>query len=194
MTRHALRAGTLAAALLATPALAEDSNPELQPAPGFGASGLTVHSGLTSYTGPLGGETDVGAFMDIQWETPLLPALGLEAGYEGSANGFAQSNVGALWRHNLGAVAKLGPTLGGHWKPFVGAGLGISYIYTNGAPDERNGFVPEFPLAAGVEYRFNGVTAGARASYRIIGGEAFTSGPSYEGDLLTAGLSLGARF
>jgi opacity protein-like surface antigen len=194
MTRHAFRAGTLAAALLATPALAENTDPSLQPAPGFGASGVTVHSGLTSYTGPLGGETNLGAFLDFQAEVPLLPGLGLEAGYEGSANGFTATNVGALWRHNVGAVAKLGPTLGGHWKPFVGAGLGISYIYTNGAEDERNGFVPELPLAAGVEYRFSGVTAGARASYRIIGGEAFTSGPSYEGDLLTAGVSLGARF
>lgn len=198
MTRHGWRAGTLAAALLAAPALAKDSSPGQQPAPSFGAPGLTVRTGLATYTGQLGGETDVGAFLGIQAEAQLFPAVGLEAGYEGSANGFTEANSGALWRHNLGAVAKFGPTLGDRWKPFVGAGVGISYIDTAGEADAQpytNDFVPEFPLAAGVEYRFNGMTAGARATYRIIGGEDFaSSGGSDEGDLVTAGLSLGGRF
>ncbi|WP_241758612.1 outer membrane protein [Pyxidicoccus parkwayensis] len=200
MTRHVWRAGTLTAALLAAPALAKGAStasPALQPAPGFGAPGLTVHSGLLHYTGSLGEETKVGTYLDILAEATLFPLLGVEAGYEGSANGFSESNVGTLWRHNASVLAKFGPTLGGHWKPYVGAGVGLSYLDTSGEADQQpftNDWAPEVPLAAGVEYRFYGVTAGARATYRVLIGDDVGSGPYYEGDILSAGVSLGMRF
>lgn len=200
MTRHAWRAGTLAAALLAAPALAKgtpEDSPELQPSLGFGATGLRVSSGLTAYTGKLGGKTDIGTFFAIQAETNLLPALSVEGGYQGSANGFKEVNSGALWRHNLSATAKLGPTLAHRWKPYLGAGVGVSYIDTSGAADAQpfgNGFVGEIPLEAGVDYRFSGVTAGIRAMYHFLLGDDFSTGPYYEGNLVTGGLNLGMQF
>lgn len=177
-------AAVLAAALLAAPALAQER-------------GLTVRSGVTAFTGDLGGETDVGAFLGIQAEARPLRLLGVELGYEGSANGFEEDDSGALWRHNVGALAKLGPVLDDRWMPFVGAGLGVSYLDPTGeagADVFDDDFVAEVPLAAGIEYRFSGVTAGARATYRIVTGEGFAPGNIDEGDLFTAGLSLGGRF
>jgi hypothetical protein len=177
-------AAVLAAALLSAPALAQER-------------GLTVRSGVTAFTGDLGGETDVGAFLGIQAEARPLQLLGVELGYEGSANGFEEDDSGALWRHNVGALAKLGPVLDNRWMPFVGAGLGVSYLDPTGEAGTDvfdDDFVAEVPLAAGIEYRFSGVTAGARATYRIVAGEGFAPGSIDEGDLFTAGLSLGGRF
>ncbi|MFP2929800.1 hypothetical protein ACLESO_32330 [Pyxidicoccus sp. 3LG] len=191
------RAGILTAALLAIPAFAEEPSVKQQPAPDFGAPGLTVRSGMAAYTGPLGGATVAGVFMGIQAEVPLLSVLGLELGYEGSANGFEETNAGTLWRHNVGGLAKLGPTLGGSWKPFLGAGVGVSYIDPSGVPDALEfdeDIVAEVPLAAGLEYRFYGVTAGARATYQLVFNEDFAVGNVDEGDLFSAGVSLGGRF
>lgn len=184
-------AAGLAAALLAVPAFAQDDEAD------FRATGVTVRSGVTAFTGDLGGETDVGGFVGIQLDTQPMRLLGLEVGYEGSANGFEESGTGSLWRHNVGALAKLGPIVDDRWQPFVGAGVGVSYIDPTGAADERlfdNDFVFEVPLSAGIEYRFSSLTAGARATYRIMDGEAFAPGDIDEGDLFTAGFSLGGRF
>ncbi|MCP3138483.1 porin family protein [Pyxidicoccus xibeiensis] len=178
------RAGILAAVLLAGPALAQER-------------GLSVRSGVSAYTGDLGGGTDVGGFLGIQAEGRLFPAVGLELGYEGSANGFEENDSGTLWRHNVGALAKLGPIVDDRWQPFVGAGLGVSYLDPTGEAGANifdDDVVAEVPLAAGIEYRFSGVTAGARATYRIVAGEDFAPGNVDEGDLFTAGLSLGGRF
>ncbi len=183
MFRQAWCAGILAA-FLAAPALAQER-------------ALTVRSGVSAYTGDLGGGTDVGAFVDIQGETRLFPAVGLELGYEGSANGFEEDDSGTLWRHNLGLMAKVGPVLHDRWVPFVGAGLGVSYLDPTGEAGANvfdDDFIAEVPLSAGIEYRFSGVTAGARATYRLLAGENFAPGNVDEGDLFTAGLSLGGTF
>ncbi|MFP2904530.1 outer membrane protein [Pyxidicoccus sp. 3LFB2] len=183
MFRQSMCAVILAAGLLAAPALAQDR-------------GLSVRSGVSAFTGDLGGETDAGAFLGIQGEARLFPAIGLELGYEGSANGF-EENSGTLWRHNVGALAKLGPVLDDRWMPFVGAGLGVSYLDPTGEAGDGvfdEDIVAEVPLSAGIEYRFSGMTAGARATYRIVEGESFAPGSVDEGDLFTAGLSLGGRF
>ncbi|WP_164006797.1 outer membrane protein [Pyxidicoccus trucidator] len=184
MFRQSWCAGILAMALLAAPAPAQDQE-------------LTVRSGLSAFTGDLGGETNVGAFLGIQGEAQLFPAIGLELGYEGSANGFEGTGSGTLWRHNMGAMAKVGPVLDDRWVPFVGAGLGVSYVDPTGAADAGiydEDIIMEVPLSAGLEYRFSGVTAGARATYRVLAGEDFAPGNVDEGDLFTAGLSLGGSF
>jgi opacity protein-like surface antigen len=174
----------LGVALLAAPAIAQDR-------------GLTVRSGVSAFTGDLGDGTDVGAFLGIQAEARPYRLIGVEVGYEGSANGFEENDSGSLWRHNVGALAKLGPVLDDRWMPFVGAGLGISYLDPTGEAGTNvfdDDFVAEVPVAAGIEYRFSGLTAGARATYRVISGEGFAPGDIDEGDLFTAGLSLGGRF
>ncbi|NTX56897.1 outer membrane beta-barrel protein [Myxococcus sp. CA039A] len=195
------RAGVLLATLgWAAPSLAKDPQvrKQQQPAPFFGAPGLTVRGGVTAYTGDLGTETDVGTFLGLQADAQLLPAVGLELGYEGSANGFADIDNATLWRHNLGALAKVGPTIRENWKPFLGAGVGVSYLDATSEANARqfdDTFLAEVPLTAGVEYRYNGVTAGARATYRVFaGGGDFAPGADDDGDLFSAGLSLGGRF
>ena len=184
MIRHFGCAVVLAGALLAAPALAQ-------------SRGVTVRSGVTAFTGDLGDGTDVGAFLGIQAEARTSRLIGVELGYEGSANGFEENDSGTLWRHNVGALAKLGPVLDDRWVPFVGAGVGVSYLDPTGdagATFFDDDFVAEVPVAAGIEYRFSGLTAGARATYRVVAGEDFAPGDVDEGDLFTAGLSLGGRF
>lgn len=184
MFRQSWCAVIVATALLAAPALAQNR-------------GVTVRSGMSAFTGDLGGETNVGAFLGIEGEARLFPVIGLELGYEGSANGFEENDSGTLWRHNVGALAKLGPVLDDRWMPFVGAGLGVSYLDPTGEAGANifdDDFIMEVPLSAGIEYRFSGVTAGARATYRVLAGEDFAPGSVDEGDLFTAGLSLGGSF
>ncbi|MCP3104815.1 hypothetical protein LZ198_38715 [Myxococcus sp. K15C18031901] len=192
------RTGILATTLWAVPSLAQDvPRKRQQPAPDFGAPGLTVRSGLSLYTGNLGAQTGLGTFFALQADAQVLKALGVEAGYEGSANGFADIPNATLWRHNVSAVAKLGPTVRERWKPFLGAGVGVSFLDPT-AEANRDGFddtfIAEFPLTAGLEYRYNGVTAGARATFRVLTGGGW--GPRHEddGNLFNAGLSLGSRF
>ena len=174
----------LAVAPLAAPALAQDR-------------GLTVQSGVTAFTGGLGGQTNVGSFLSLQAEARPLSFLALEVGYEGSANGFEEDNSGALWRHNLGALVKLQPVLANRWAPFLGAGGGVSYLDPTGETGANvfaDGFVMEVPVSAGLEYLLEGVTMGARATYRVMAGEDIAPGSFDEGDLFTAGLSLSGRF
>ncbi|QDE81749.1 hypothetical protein BHS07_09410 [Myxococcus xanthus] len=189
--------GTLAAALLASPAVAETPRVKAQPAPGFGASGLTVRSGVTTWSGNVGRETGVGAFLALLGEVPIVSGVGLELGYEGSANGYAEPRRGTLWRHNGGLLAKVGPTLFSQWKPFFGAGAGVSYFHPTpmdvGTAFEK-GWGAEVPLAAGLEYRYSGVTAGLRATYRVLVARDFAPGSADVGNLFSADLSLGARF
>ncbi|WP_002637313.1 hypothetical protein [Myxococcus hansupus] len=191
------RTGTLAAALVAGPALAATPRVKAQPAPGFGAAGLTVRSGVTAWSGNVGEETGVGTFLALVGEIPVITAVGLEVGYEGSANGYAEPRRGTLWRHNGGVLAKVGPTLFSQWKPFVGAGAGVSYFHPTpmdvGTAFEK-GWGAEVPLAAGLEYRYSGVTAGLRATYRVLVARDFAPTSADVGNLFSGDLSLGMRF
>ncbi|AEI65434.1 hypothetical protein LILAB_17660 [Corallococcus macrosporus] len=183
--------------LLASPALAATPRVKAQPAPGFGASGLTVRSGVTTWSGNVGRETGVGAFLALLGEVPIVSGVGLELGYEGAANGYAEPRRGTLWRHNGGVLAKVGPTLFSQWKPFVGAGAGVSYFHPTpmdvGTAFEK-GWGAEVPLAAGLEYRYSGVTAGLRATYRVLVARDFAPDSADVGNLFSGDLSLGMRF
>lgn len=188
-------------ALLAAPALAQDDTSiradELRERQGTGFDdlGVAVRGGLSTYTGSLGGASNAGAFLGVQADVQALRWAGVELGYEGSFNNLVGGNEsGSLWRHNVGALAKVGPLIN-DVRPFVGAGFGVSYIDPTreaqalGYDDD---FVTEVPLAAGVDYQIGDWMVGARATYRILGGEDF--GPLDEGDLFNAGVSLGGRF
>lgn len=157
--------------------------------------GVSVSGGLNTYTGELGDDTGVGGFLGVQADSRPLPIVGLELGYEGSRNPFENLD-GALWRHNVGALAKVGPELGnnGALRPFVGAGFGVSVLNPSGGSEAifGNDFVTEVPLAAGVEYKLGGVRAGARATYRILGGENLDAGQN--GNDINVGLNLGGSF
>lgn len=199
MLRPSWSTGVLLAVLGWTaPSLARSTSATReQPAPEFDTRGITVRSGVTAYTGNLGDALDPGAFLGIDAEAQLLPLLGLQLGYEGSANGLRDDHQARLWRHNVAAMATVGPTLSGQWKPFLGAGVGGSYLDGTPSADRRQfgtTFLAEVPLTAGLDYRYNGVTAGARATYRILIGGDLAPGDEADGNLVTVGLSLGARF
>jgi hypothetical protein len=119
----------------------------------------------------------------------------MELGYEGSRNSLEGGGNGALWRHNVGLLAKVGPVIE-DFRPFVGAGFGVGLLNPD---DEASGVlgndtdvITEVPLAAGIEYKIGEVTAGARATYRLLGDEELAGAD--QGNLFTAGISLGGRF
>jgi hypothetical protein len=190
-----------AAALMALPAFAQDDR-DVDIYDDTRASGNTlgninvsVTGGLNSYTGDIGGDTGPGGFLGVQANTRPLPLVGVELGYEGSRNPFEDID-GGLWRHNVGALAKVGPTLGedGNLRPFVGAGFGVSLLNPSeeGELFYNNDFVTEVPLAAGIDYNFGAVSAGARATYRVMGGEDL--GLARSGNIVNFGLQVGGAF
>jgi opacity protein-like surface antigen len=199
--------GSLAAAalLLAGPALAVEAE-RVDEKLNFDAEktkvGLDVRLGLGSMTGEVGEQTGTGPLLGIAAGAQPWRALGIEVGYEGQRLPIDESIVGdgeALYRHNLGLMAKAGPLLNEKWRPFVGAGVGLSYLnVTEGAEAlYDNDIVSEVPLAAGLDYNFGNIFAGARATYRLMYGESFANDASIgeaEGNLFNASITLGGRF
>jgi len=189
-----------AAALLAVPAFAAQSaehiyNENKESRGLFNDLGINITGGINTYTGDLGADTGTGASLGVQADSRPLPLLGVELGYEGSRNPFDGID-GALWRHNVGALAKVGPELGrnGSLRPFVGAGFGVSTLNPSGGAEALygNDFVTEVPLAAGVDYKFGALKAGVRGSYRILGGEDLDAGQT--GNNVNVGLQVGGNF
>jgi hypothetical protein len=193
--------GVLAATLaLALPAFAQEREARLfdEDAPRGGLTrdlGVTVSGGVNAFTGDLGENTGAGGFLGVQANSRPLPLIGLEVGYEGSRNPF-EDFEGALWRHNVGALAKVGPQLGqqGNLRPFVGAGFGVSVLNPSedGEVLFNNDVVAEVPVAAGVDYKLGAVTAGARATYRFLSGENL--GLAQDGNAVNLGVQLGGSF
>jgi hypothetical protein len=161
----------------------------------LGNLGFAVGGGLNNYTGDLGDITAAGGSFGVTVSSQPLNLVGVEVGYEGSRNPFEDIN-GALWRHNLGALAKVGPTLGANdnLRPFVGAGLGLSVLNPNNEAETfiDGDFVAEVPVALGLDYKFGGLTAGGRATYRILAGE--DAGINADGNIINLGINVGGSF
>ncbi|MCP3142707.1 outer membrane beta-barrel protein [Pyxidicoccus xibeiensis] len=165
--------------------------------------GIDVRVGLGGFTGDLGDQTGVGPLFGINAGAQPWSFIGIEAGYEGQRLPIDDNRVGdgeGIWRHNVGLLAKVGPLIDEKWRPFVGAGAGLSYLNPS---DDAEGiydsdFVSELPLAAGVDYRLGNLFAGARATYRIVGDEevvndAVTNNDE-KGSLFNASIMVGGRF
>lgn len=197
-----------AAVLLAAPALAQDDyipdddrdervydDADRGGGGAFRDLNVSVTGGLNTYTGDIGDNTGTGGFLGVQANSRPLPLVGVELGYEGARNPFEDID-GGLWRHNVGALAKVGPELldNGQLRPFVGAGFGVSLL--NPSEDAEilfdNDVITEVPLAAGIDYSFGNITAGARATYRLVGGEDL--GLAQDGNIVNFGLQLGGAF
>ncbi len=201
------RVGGIAAALLCLggPALAVEAQ-NVGEALNYNATppvGVDVRLGLGGFTGDLGDETGVGPLLGINAGAQPWSFIGIEAGYEGQRLPIDDNRVvdgEGIWRHNVGLLAKVGPLINEKWRPFVGAGAGLSYL--NPSEDAEgvyeNDFVTELPLAAGVDYRLGNLFAGARATYRIVGDEELVDNPTdfadEKGSLFNASIMVGGRF
>jgi hypothetical protein len=203
--KKTLRLGAVAsAALLALPAFAARSSDPYDPYAQHNEKrsvthdlGVAVTGGLNFYSGDLGRDTGTGGSLGILADARPLSLLGFELGYEGSRNPFVNIG-GSLWSNTGYALAKVGPELGmhGNLRPFLGAGFGMGSLNPTGDADRifSTDFITEVPLVAGVDYKFghSGVRAGARANYRILGGESIGAGQN--GNEYNFALNVGGSF
>lgn len=172
--------------------------------------GVDVRLGVGGLTGDLGERTSPGPLIGITAGAQPWRLIGIEAGVEGQRIPIDDTRVvegEALYRYNLGLLAKAGPLLmQDKLRPYVGLGAGVSYL---NATEEAEGIydndiLAEVPLAAGLDYRFSdNVFAGARASYRMLVGDEFADTASVtldptddnpDGNLLNFALTVGGRF
>ena len=172
--------------------------------------GIDVRLGVGGLTGDLGARTAPGPLLGITAGAQPWRLIGVEAGIEGQRLPIDDDRVGddqALYRYNLGVLAKAGPlVMQDKLRPYVGAGIGVSYLNVTDDADTlyENDYLAEVPLAAGLDYRFtDNIFAGARASYRILVGDEFADAASVtldptddnpDGNLLNFGLMVGGRF
>ena len=204
MRRWIVKGAAVAAVCLAAPAFAIEAQ-EVGRSLGVTQQppvGIDVSLGAGGFTGDLDEITNPGPLLGIAAVAQVWPLIGIEAGYEGQRIAIDDNRVDSgegIWRHNGSLLAKAGPLLDEKWRPFVGAGFGLSYLNpSEGAEDVyENDVQTEVPLAAGLEYRFGAITAGARATYTFLGNEEVVEevgGGDAKGSLFNASLTVGGRF
>lgn len=207
MKRFSMTAGCVAASVcIAGPAFAVDAT-QVGRRVGYNEQnvegGLDVRVGLGGFTGELGDETGVGPLFGINANAQPYPLIGVEAGYEGQRVPIDDRRVAngeGVWRNNGTVLGKVGPVINEKWRPFVGVGLGLSYLNPSDGAEGLydNDWQTELPLAAGLDYRFGNLFAGARATYRLVGGEELVAVPGTtddaKGSLFNGNITVGGRF
>jgi opacity protein-like surface antigen len=161
-----------------------------------------LRGGVGDYTGGLGDITSTGPAWGVTVNVQPTTFLGFELGYEGSQNGVDDLRLledPSLVRQGGSALLKVSPPFLTTIRPFVGAGLGMSYVDVRGQAADlyESDTMQEVPLAAGVEFNSGALTAGFRTTYRVLLNEGWAQenlDPDAEGGLLDASLTLGARF
>jgi opacity protein-like surface antigen len=167
--------------------------------------GIGLIGGLGAFTGNGAEHTKTGALLGVAANAQPGRILGIEADYEGQRMPIDDAVVGdgeAIWRHNLSLLAKAGmPLLQDKLRPYVGAGVGLSYFNASEGAESRynNDFVEEVPLAAGVDFHITpSIYAGARAAYHAMFGTSWadevTGTGQTSGGLLNFNLSVGGSF
>jgi hypothetical protein len=174
-------------------ALAQDDGPK-------GKVKVFLKGGVSDYTGDVGADVDTGPAWGLTVNIQPMRMLGFELGYDGSRNGISNDLLpdATLTRNGASGLVKLSPPFLESVKPFVGAGLGASYISAQGGLGlYESDLVEEVPLAAGIEFNTGALTTGVRATYRILVDERFASNVAPgnpQGGLFDASLTLGGRF
>ena len=157
-----------------------------------------LRGGAGNYTGDLGDNVKVGPTWGLTLNLAPLRFLSFELSYEGARN-IAKSALFdiSLTRHGGSGLVKLSVPFFEAVKPFVGVGLGISNISIGG--DLRGVFesdvVEEVPLALGIEFNSGALTAGARATYRLLLDQNLANQiDNPKGGFFDVALTLGTRF
>lgn len=197
MLPRGIIAGALALALAgAGSASAQERKPGKR-----GDVNVFLRGGVGDYTGGLGDLTSTGPAWGLTLNVQPTTFLGFELGYEGSQNGINDIRLleePSIVRQGGTALLKVSPPFLTAIRPFVGAGLGMSYVDVRGAGADlyESDTMQEVPLAAGIEFNSGGLTAGFRTTYRVLLNEDWATDPvdEDEGGLLDASLTLGARF
>jgi hypothetical protein len=161
---------------------------------------IFLRGGVSDYTGELGSNIQAGPAWGLTVNVQPMRILGFELGYEGSKNDVTPDVLpdASFTRHGISGLVKLAPPLMEKVKPFVGAGLGASYISVDGGGGLYDSdLVEEVPVAAGIEFNSGAVTAGVRATYRLLVDEGMADSAALgnpQGGLFDATFTLGGRF
>jgi hypothetical protein len=197
MVFRGIWAGALALGLaVAGPAFAQTDEK------GRGDFNVFLRGGISGYTGDLGGLTGTGPAWGLTVNVQPTNILGFELAYDGSRNDVTDARLAddpSLYRHGASGLLKIAPPFMENVKPFVGAGLGVSYVSVRGASAGlyEDDTMEEVPFAAGLEFNSGSVTAGFRGTYRVLVDEGFADNAQpgdAGGDMLEAMFSLGGRF
>ncbi len=168
--------------------------------------GIDARVGLGNFTGDLGRNTRVGPLFGINASAYPWTHGGIEVGYEGQRLPIRDERLRdggrgeGVWRNNATLLAKAGPLIDEKWRPFVGAGVGLSYLNPSDGADAyyNNDWQTELPVAAGLDFRFGNLVAGARATYRFVGGEGLVRNPvtnaDEKGSLFNGNVMIGGQF
>ena len=201
-------AAALAVALWAGPAVAQEAQEppaqeppaqepqEPAPAPQPDAFAVQLRGGFGGYTGSWAPLTSPGMVWGVSVGIRTARWAGLELGYEGSETGL-QGRPGVLVR-NGGQV--LGKLFSGRDSvfPYVGAGVGLSYVdpSANADPFAQGDTVVEVPLVLGFDWTRGPLSLGARAGFTLLVGARFLEplAPEGRGGFASGSLLLGFGF
>jgi hypothetical protein len=198
MAFRGIRMATLSLALgLAGTAMAQGKGDKQ------GDVNVFLGGGVGGYTGDLGGLTDTGPAWGVTLNVQPYKMLGFEVGYAGTKNDVTDDRSSAeapsFLRHGASSLVKVSPPFMERVRPFVGAGLGVSYVFVrNGQTSPYNSdLMEEVPLAAGIEFNSGALTAGLRGTYRILVDDNFADAAvpgDASGNLVDTTLTVGGRF
>lgn len=167
MSRHGMAVLGIVAALGTAGTAAAEERGEW-----IGNKKVFLRGGMGNYTGNLGEVAKPGPSWGLTLNLGAMSILGLELSYEGARNVISDVEVLdlALTRHGASALLKLSLPLFDAVRPFVGAGIGGTYTFAEGTlfDGDKSELVGEVPLAAGIDFNAGKLTAGVRATYRLL--------------------------
>lgn len=165
-----------------------------------------LKGGIGGFTGGLGDQTAAGPTWGATLNLQPSNVFGFEFSYDGSRNAIEDPRLDlmgsdpAAMRHGASAMLKVGLPFIERIKPFVGAGLGASYVAISGdaAGLYKGDLMEEVPLAGGIEFNSGALTAGFRGGYRILVDEGFAAtaanGRDATGGMMEMAATVGGRW
>ncbi len=169
----------------------------------IGDVNVVLTGGVGGFVGELNEITDAGPVWGAHLNLQPFNFIGFELGYDGSRHMVDDPRyVGptpVVTRHGGTALVRVAPPFFETVRPFVGAGLGASYLQVTGDPAGiyRNDIVQELPVTAGLELNVWRLSAGVRGGYRMFFDEGFAEAAlpdNPQGGMLEMAAAVGLRF